>query len=209
MEAGRLQQHGSCSLRPSALSPLQNQSFPHRHLASWGFGKFCLQTQWKGHGVFAAGTHHADGLAVQAAGKRGWLGEMTGACRGWELGRVWPWSQPGLGFRDLGDSNIPITTCPRCCGLGCPYSGLGPLSLRASFWWVVWASCHQPQLTLSQQDQSPPTPLSSNWVFARAASTCGAGSLGLHGLPWRTPLVLLPPSQPIWKDLCLPHKPYF
>lgn len=44
---------------------------------------------------------------------------------------------------------FPSSFVPKAAGQGWPHSGLGPLSLRASFWWVVWASCHQPELTLS------------------------------------------------------------
>ena len=105
------------------------------------------------------------------------------------LGRVWPQSQPesGIsGLRELRHSHNDLFPgyVLRTMGQDCPYSSLGPLSLRASFWWVVWASCHRPQLTLSQQGLPPPTASSAHWVSARVASVLWGQLSWSSQLPW-------------------------
>ena len=161
---------------PSLSHLLENQSLSCCHLVPPGFRKFCLQPQQKGHRVSAAGTYRAGSLAERAAGQmglaRGRCLELTGN-RG--LGRVWLWSQPELGIwglREVRHSHHDLSPSyvPMAAGQDCPHLSLGPLSLRASFRWVVWASCHQPELTLSQQGLPPPTASSPCWVPASVAS---------------------------------------
>lgn len=105
------------------------------------------------------------------------------------LGRVWPRRQPELGIsglRELRDSHNDLfpSYVLRATGQDCPHSSLGPLRLRASFWWVVWASCHRPQLTLSQQGLPPPTASSPRWVSARVASVLWDQLSWSLRLPW-------------------------
>lgn len=94
---------------------------------------------------------------------------MSGPCKERGLERVWPRSQPELGISGLRElrhshNDLFLSYVLRAIGQDCPHSSLGPLSLRASFWWVVWASCHRLQLTLSWQGLPPPTASSPCWV---------------------------------------------
>lgn len=166
-----------------------------------------MQPLWKGHSVLVAGTHCAGDLAERAAGKGASQGQMSGACRPWEMGKdlalepAWAGGLGTWGCSDISHHHSGWATAIGAWG----HSVLGPPSGRWSGPSAISPSSPCATRTCHHPHCRPHTgcPQGQSWP-------CGAGSPGPQ-LPWRTLLLVLPlPSpQPIWKDLYLPHKLYF
>ena len=123
------------------------------------------------------------------------------------LGRVWPRSQPELGIsglRELRHSHNDLfpSYVLRATGQDCPHSSLGPLRLRASFWWVVWA----PSAAAHPEPAGPATAhgiVPTLGLCKSSLGPVGPALLVFAASPGGHPLLNSPPpySSAHWKDL--------